>query len=64
MLLEKADTSRAELDEEWKQLLQDFPEEVSLHLHRYDSLLSTGRPAEAAEVLETIRPIDPESPYV
>jgi len=64
MLLEKTDIPRAELDEEWKQLLQDFPEEVSLHLHRYDSLLSTGRPAEAAVVLEAIRPIDPESPYL
>jgi len=64
MLLEKTDIPRADLDEEWKQLLQDFPEEVSLHLHRYDSLLSTGRPAEAAVVLEAIRPIDPESPYV
>ena len=64
MLLERTDIPRVDVDEEWRQLLEDFPEEVSLHLHRYDSLLSTGRPAEAAVVLETIRPIDPESPYV
>jgi hypothetical protein len=45
-------------------LLQDFPEEVPLHLHRYDSLLSSKRQPEAASVLESIRPIDPDSPFV
>lgn len=64
IVLEKTDIPRTELDGEWKQLLQDFPEEVSLHLYRYDSLLGTGRPAEGAAVLEAIRPINPDSPYV
>jgi predicted Zn-dependent protease len=64
VLLEKVGLPQAELDSEWSSLLQDFPEEVPLHLHRYDSLLSSKRQPEAASVLETIRPIDPESPFV
>jgi hypothetical protein len=62
--LEKAGLPEAELDAEWSSLLQDFPEHVQLHLHRYDSLRSSKRLAEAASVLESIRPIDSESPYV
>ena len=64
VLLEKAGLPVAELDFEWSSLLQDFPEEVPLHLHRYDSLLSSKRQPEAARVLESIRPIDPDSPFV
>jgi cellulose synthase operon protein C len=64
VLLEKAGLPVAELDSEWSSLLQDFPEEVPLHLHRYDSLLSSKRQPEAARVLESIRPIDPDSPFV
>jgi tetratricopeptide (TPR) repeat protein len=64
MVLEKAGLPAAELDSEWNSLLQDFPEEVSLHLLRYDSLLTSKRSAEAAKVLESIRPIDPDSPFV
>ena len=64
VVLEKAGLPAAELDLEWSSLLQDFPEEVALHLHRYDSLRNAKRLAEAACVLELIRPIDPESPYV
>jgi cellulose synthase operon protein C len=64
VLLEKAGLPQAELDSEWSSLLQDFPEEVPLHLHRYDSLLSSKRQPEAAGVLESIRPIDPDSPFV
>jgi hypothetical protein len=64
VLLEKAGLPVAELDSEWSSLLQDFPEEVPLHLHRYDSLLSSKRQPEAASVLESIRPIDPDSPFV
>lgn len=64
LVLEKAGLPVAELDSEWTSLLQDFPEEVALHLHRYDSLRNSKRLAEAAVVLESIRPIDPESPYV
>lgn len=64
ILLEKAGLPAAELDSEWSTLLQDFPEEVPLHLLRYDSLRSSKRIAEAASVIESIRPVDPDSPYV
>jgi len=64
VVLEKAGVPASQLDEEWSSLLIDFPEEVALHLHRYDSLRSAKRLPEAAAVLESIRPIDPDSPYV
>jgi len=64
VVLEKAGLPGAALDSEWSSLLQDFPEEVSLHLYRYDSLRNSKRLAEAASVLESIRPADPDSPYV
>ena len=64
MVLEKAGLPAVELDSEWSSLLQDFPEEVPLHLLRYDSLVGSKRSAEAAKVLESIRPIDPDSPFV
>ncbi len=64
ILLEQASLPVAELDAEWNSLLRDFPEEVPLHLHRYDSLRNSKRLAEAASVLDAIRPIDPDSPYV
>jgi tetratricopeptide (TPR) repeat protein len=52
------------LDAEWVNLLQDFPENVSLHLARYDLLRAHRRAREAASVLLAIRPVDPDSPYV
>jgi len=64
LLLEKAGLPGAELDSEWSNLLRDFPEEVALHLHRYDSLRRSKRLAEAARVLESIRAVDPDSPFV
>jgi len=64
ILLERAGLPHAELDAEWNSLLQDFPEEVPLHLLRYDSLRDGQRPAEAAAVLERIRPFDPDSPFL
>ena len=63
-VLEKAGVPAPQLDAEWSSLLSDFPEEVSLHLHRYDSLRDAKRLPEAAAVLRSIRPIDPDSPYV
>ena len=64
VVLEKAGLPGAELDSEWGSLLQDFPEEVPLHLHRYDSLRRGKRLPEAANVLESIRAVDPDSPFV
>lgn len=62
--LEKAGLAPEKLDSEWNSLLQDFPEDVSLHLLRYDSLRRTKRMEDAAKVLDAIRPVDPQSPYV
>jgi tetratricopeptide (TPR) repeat protein len=63
-VLEQAGLAAEKLDQEWSSLLHDFPEDVSLHLLRYDSLRRAKRSAEAAAVLDGIRPVDPESPYI
>jgi predicted Zn-dependent protease len=63
-VLERAGTPANVLDDEWKLLLHDFPEEMSLHLLRYDSLRDGERWAEAAEVLNTIHTVHPDSPFV
>jgi len=52
------------LDAEWNSLLHDFPEDSSLHLIRYDALRDAKRWPEAVKVLEHIREIYPDSPYV
>jgi predicted Zn-dependent protease len=62
-LLEKAGLSATELDLEWNNLLRDFPEDIPLHLLRYDSLQGGKRLSEAATVLEAVRPISQENPY-
>jgi len=64
MVLEKAGLAVKDLDWEWESLLKDFPEEVPLYLLRYDSLRSSNRKEQAATLLDSIRPIDPDSPYV
>ncbi len=63
-LLEKAQLSPNALDEEWKSLLHDFPEDLSSHAIRYDSLVGSDRNAEAADVLEHIRAFHPGNPYI
>lgn len=62
--LEHAGLSNATLDSEWDSLLYDFPEDVSLHLYRYDSLRNAKRLPEAAAILRRVQPIEPDSPYV
>jgi tetratricopeptide (TPR) repeat protein len=64
LVLEKAGLPATELDLEWESLLRDFPEEVPLHLHRYDSLRTGKRMGEAAKILESIRTVDRDSPFV
>jgi len=64
VLLEKAGLSPAELDSEWNALLQDFPEDLAVHLQRYDSLRSAKRMPEAAKVLELARARYPENLFV
>jgi len=63
LLLEKTALPKSELDSEWNSLLLDFPEDVSLHLNRYDSLRDSKRLSDATAVLKTIRPIAQDSPY-
>lgn len=64
VLLEKAGLSPAELDSEWNTLLGDFPEDLAVHLQRYDSLRSAKRMPEAAKVLELARARYPENLFV
>jgi predicted Zn-dependent protease len=52
------------LDAEWNSLLHDFPEDLSLHLLRYDSLIECNRRTEGAQVLDIIRPLYPDSLFV
>lgn len=54
LLLEKAGQEAASLDEEWLELLTDFPENVPLHLHRFDSLRNAKRWEEAAATLDRV----------
>ncbi|HEX6880125.1 MAG TPA: tetratricopeptide repeat protein, partial [Terriglobales bacterium] len=63
-LLEKAGTATKALDEEWAALLHDFPEDVRLHLRRYDNLVSKERFQEASEVIEKILPATPDNSFV
>lgn len=61
--LEQAGLPVNELDAEWSGLLRDFPEELPLHLHRYDLLRAAKRVPEAHTVLNAVRPLDPDNPY-
>jgi tetratricopeptide (TPR) repeat protein len=63
VVLEKAGLPVDELDAEWSGLLRDFPEELPLHLHRYDLLRAAERVPEAHAVLNSVRPSDPDNPY-
>ena len=63
-LLENAGPPVDELDAEWQKLLCDFPEDVSLYLHRVDALRETNQITECAELLRTIQAVDPDNPYV
>src|SRR5262249_44574825 len=62
--LEKAGTNVQTLNEEWDSLLADFPEDVFLHLRRYDSLRESKHSDKAAVILEKILPVAPTNPYV
>ena len=64
LLLEKAKAETGPLDAEWGQLLKDFPEDVSLHLYRYDSLRDAERWEEAAATLERIEPLSGDDVYL
>jgi predicted Zn-dependent protease len=63
-LLAKAGEKAEVLDAQWNNLLGDFPEAVPPHLIRYDALHEAKRWPEATAILEHIRSVDPDSPYV
>ena len=63
-VLAKAGAQADVMDSEWNSLLHDFPEEMPLHLIRYDALWEGKRHEEAAQVLRHIRAIHPDSPFV
>jgi tetratricopeptide (TPR) repeat protein len=63
LLLEKSGAEAASLDPEWLQLLEDFPEDVPLHLHRYDSLRDVKRWEEAIATLERVSLVAGEDVY-
>ena len=64
LLLEKAKAETAPLDAEWVQLLEDFPEDTSLHLYRFDSLRDAERWEEAAAILGRIEPLAGDDVYL
>jgi len=63
VVLQSAGLPVNEVDAEWAELLCDFPEELTLHLHRYDLLQDAKRVAEAQAVLNAFHPTDPTNPY-
>jgi predicted Zn-dependent protease len=64
LLMEKAGLTDGTLDAEWSTLLADFPEEIPLHLLRYDFLHKRKRAFDAIGVLEKVRPLEPDNPYL
>jgi predicted Zn-dependent protease len=62
-LLEKAKADSSSLDAEWSQLLDDFPEDVTLHLSRFDALQRANCPDAAGLVLQRIAPIAEHDVY-
>jgi tetratricopeptide (TPR) repeat protein len=63
LLLEKAGAEKESLDPEWLELLDDFPEDVPLHLNRFDSLQKANRWKEAAEALDRISKLADEDVF-
>jgi len=63
-VLEKCSLSDPELESEWQGLLKDFPEDVPLHLQRYDSLRTQRRFDESAKLLRNVESFDPNNPFL
>jgi tetratricopeptide (TPR) repeat protein len=62
--LEKRKAASSIIDAEWEELLRDFPEDVSLHLRRYDSLHEAGRLVDAYAALRRVVPIAEGNVYL
>ncbi len=63
-LLEQAGAPAAELDQQWDSLLDDYPEEMSLHLQRFDQMYERGDSAKANEIIQGIQRFHPNSSYI
>ena len=63
-VLGEAGLPAGEIDAEWDVLLKDFPDDIPPHLERYDSLWAAKRATEAAGVLEPLRLVAPDNPWV
>ncbi len=64
MLLGDAGAPQKELEEEWKRLLDDFPEHESLHNKRIDILFAEEKWWEAHELITALKRFHPNSPFV
>ena len=64
LLLDKHKIDSASTNTEWDELLADFPEDIDLHLRRFDSLQDAGGPADAEAVLRRITPIAADNVYL
>jgi tetratricopeptide (TPR) repeat protein len=53
-----------ELDKGWEELLRDFPENIPLHLERYDLLKEQKRISEATALLQAVRIEAPNNPFL
>jgi tetratricopeptide (TPR) repeat protein len=63
-VLEQAGLPVVEIDAEWNALLKDFPEDMPLHLERYDGLRDSKRTAEAVALLEPLSSGAPGNPWM
>ncbi len=63
-VLGKAQTGVAKLDQEWQDLLRNFPENLPLHLQRYDLLREAKRTEDAAVLLARLQAMDLTNPLV
>jgi tetratricopeptide (TPR) repeat protein len=62
--LEAGGRPTEQLDAEWDKFLKDFPEDISLHLIRYDSLSHGKRFSEAKDLLDRVEPLAVENAYL
>ena len=63
-LMEEAGLPPEELDTQWNVLLREFPEDVSLHLQRFDGLRAKDRGTESAALLRRIHVVEPENAFI
>jgi predicted Zn-dependent protease len=63
-VLRKAGFSAQQLRAEWEELLQDFPENIPLHLECYDEFRACRAFTDAEKVLKTVQSDDADNPFI